>query len=213
MSGFEVAGIALAVFPILVDGLVRFVDGVQTIKHWRRYRVRLQDYADRLTSQKVYYEDTLEELLEGLVQSEDELTDLLAQPRGIIWKKPEYEAKLRQRLGRSHETYLRTSDKMVNALYAMCEGTYISGLLPVILAQIGATTHVSGAGEPFAPPNLSCRLGEISTLCLIFQVLIPTRATLFMSILESREAPLLLKVDMIPWQNAWLGQLKALSAF
>lgn len=84
MSGFEVAGIALAVFPILVDGLVRFVDGVQTIKHWRRYRVRLQDYADRLRSQKVYYEDTLEELLEGLVQSEDELTDLLAQPRGTI---------------------------------------------------------------------------------------------------------------------------------
>lgn len=121
MSGIEVAGIALAVFPILVDGLVHFVDGVQTIKHWRRYRIRLQDYADRLRSQKVYYEDTLEGLLEGLVQSEDELADLLAQPRGISWKKPEYETKLRQRLGRSRETYLRTSDKMVNALEAMCE--------------------------------------------------------------------------------------------
>lgn len=121
MTGFEVAGIALAVFPILVDGLVRFVDGVQTIKHWRRYRIRLQEYAEIMETQGVYYQDTLEELLTGIVQSEDEITDLMAQPRGAIWKKPEYEEKLRQRLGRSHEVYLRTSDKMVNALYAMCE--------------------------------------------------------------------------------------------
>ena len=128
MSGIEVAGIALAVFPILVDGLVHFVDGVQTIKHWRQYRIRLQDYADRLRTQKVYYEDTLEELLDGLVQSEDELKDLLAQPRGTIWKKPEYEAKLRQRLGRCYETYVQSSDKMVKALYAMCEGLGVDSL-------------------------------------------------------------------------------------
>lgn len=119
MTGFEVAGIALAVFPILVDGLVRFVDGVQTIKHWRRYRVRLQEYADIMGTQGVYYQDTLEELLTGIF--EDEITDLMAQPRGAIWKKPEYEEKLRQRLGRSYEAYLQTSDNLVNALCTMCE--------------------------------------------------------------------------------------------
>ncbi len=121
MSGFEVAGIALAVFPILVDGLVRFLDGVETIKHWRRYRVRLQEYADIMETQGVYYQDTMEELLEGIVRSEDEITDLMAHPRAAIWKEPEYEEKLRQRLGRSHAIYLRTADKMVNALCAMCE--------------------------------------------------------------------------------------------
>lgn len=121
MSGFEVAGIALAVFPILVDGLVRFVDGVQTIKDWRRYRIKIQDFADIMETHWVYYQDTLEELLEGIVRSEDEISDLMAQPRGAIWKNPEYEGKLRQRLGRSHAVYLRTSDKMVNALCEMCE--------------------------------------------------------------------------------------------
>ena len=121
MSGFEVAGITLAVFPILVDGMVRFVDGVQTIKYWRRYRVRLQEYADIIGTQGVYYQDTLEELLTGIVQSEDEIKDLMTEPRGAIWKKPEYEDKLRQRLGRSHAVYISMSDKMVNALYTMCE--------------------------------------------------------------------------------------------
>ena len=121
MSGFEVAGITLAVFPILVDGMVRFVDGVQTIKYWRRYRIRLQEYADIIGTQGVYYQDTLEELLTGIVQSEDEIKDLMTEPRGAIWKKPEYEDKLRQRLGRSHAVYMSMSDKMVNALYSMCE--------------------------------------------------------------------------------------------
>ncbi len=115
------AGIALAVFPIIVDGMVHYVDGVQTIKQWRRYRVRLQDYADFMRSQGVYYQDTLEELLTGIVQSEDEINDLIAQPRGSVWKRPEYEEKLRQRLGRSHEVYLLKSEKMVDALLSMCE--------------------------------------------------------------------------------------------
>lgn len=121
MSGFEVAGIALAVFPILVDGLVRFVDGVQTIKHWRRYRARHQECADIMGTQGVYYQDTLEQLLTDIVQSEDEITELMAQPKGAIWKRPEYEEKLRQRLGRSYEVYLHTSNKMVKALCTMCE--------------------------------------------------------------------------------------------
>lgn len=121
MSGFEVAGIALAVFPILVDGMTRFIDGVQTIKYWRRYRVRLQDYADIMETQMVYYQDTLEELLTGIVQSEDEIKDLMEVPRGVIWKRAEYEERLRQRLGRSHVAYLKMADKMVNALSSMCE--------------------------------------------------------------------------------------------
>ena len=121
MSGFEVAGVALAVFPILVDGLVRYVDGVQTIKVWRRYRAKLQDYADIMNTHWVYYQDTLEELLEGIVRSEDDISDLIAQPRGAIWKNPEYKEKLRERLGRSHAVYLRTSEKLVDGLREMCE--------------------------------------------------------------------------------------------
>lgn len=121
MSGIEVGGIALAVFPILVDALVHFVDGVQTIKDWRRYRVRLDNYANLMETHKVFYLDTLEELLTDIVQFEDEITDLMANPRGAIWKKPEYEEKLRQRLGRSYNAYIQTLDKMRNALSEMCD--------------------------------------------------------------------------------------------
>ena len=133
------AGIALALFPILVDGMVRFVDGVQTIKYWRRYRVRLQDYADTMESQRVYYLDTLEELLTGIVQTEDEMKELMEVPGGAIWKKPEYEEKLKQRLGRSHGAYLKIADKMLNALFSMCEklGIDSSGKVGTKICSLG----------------------------------------------------------------------------
>ena len=115
------AGIALAVFPILVDGIKRFVDGVQTIKRWRRYRVILQDYADILETQKTFYLDTLDGLLTDIVQPQDNIDDLIGIPRGAIWKRAEYGEKLGQRLGRSHAVYLKTADKMVHALSSMCE--------------------------------------------------------------------------------------------
>ena len=121
MSGIEVAGIALTVFPVLVNGMTCFVDSVQTIRYWRRYRVRLQDHADILETQRVYYQDTLEELLTGIVQSEGEIRDLMELPRGAIWKRAEYEEKLRQRLGHSHAVYLRMADRLVDALNSMCE--------------------------------------------------------------------------------------------
>ena len=130
MSGFEVAGIALAVFPILVEG-------VQTIEHWRRYRVKLQDYTDIIGTQGVYYQDTLEELLSGIVQSEDEVTDFIAQPRGAIWSIPQYEEKLRQRLGRSYEVYMRLLENMVKALFSMCEKLGIDSS-----GKVGTLFHV-----------------------------------------------------------------------
>ena len=144
MSGIEAAGIALAVFPILVDGMTRFVDGVQTIRYWRRYRVRLQDYVDIMDTQRVYYQDTLEELLTGIVQSEDEIRDLMELPRGAIWKKAEYEEKLRQRLGHSHAVYLKMADRLVNALNSMCEKLGIDPLGKVSTNSCFVRQHARG---------------------------------------------------------------------
>jgi len=67
VTGVEIAGLALATFPIAVDGLRRMVEGVETIKYWRRYRVKLEEYACDLEAGRVYYLDTLEELLMGIV--------------------------------------------------------------------------------------------------------------------------------------------------
>lgn len=80
MSGIEVAGIALAIFPIVVNGVSSFAKGARTIKYWRRCSAQLEDYASKLKGQKVYYLDTLEGLLTDIVASENDLEQLLSDP-------------------------------------------------------------------------------------------------------------------------------------
>jgi len=121
LTGVEIAGLALATFPIAVDGLRRMVEGVETIRYWRRYRVKLEDYACDLEAARVYYLDTLEELLMGIVESDAELAVLINEPGGIAWRKPEYEGSLRRRLDRSYDTYLHILNRMRNALIEMRE--------------------------------------------------------------------------------------------
>lgn len=120
MSGIEIAGIALAVFPILVNGLNHVVAGIDTIKRWKRYKTKLRDYADILESAEVYFLDTLDELLSGIVHSDDELQLMLSDPGGALWKQSNHERRLRERLDRSYTSYLKTIQRLVEALQNMC---------------------------------------------------------------------------------------------
>ncbi|KAG6986644.1 hypothetical protein G7Y79_00075g099160 [Physcia stellaris] len=120
MSGIEVAGIALAVFPIIIKGISHFTEGIETIKRWRQYRIRLQSYANVVETQYVYYLDTIEGLLIDIVDSEDDMARLMSHPRGVDWQSSVYAERLRQRLDRSYEVYVRTIKTMVQNLSAMC---------------------------------------------------------------------------------------------
>lgn len=62
------------------------------------------------------------ELLTGIVQFEDELSDPMAQPLlAAISNNLENEAKLRRRLDHSHAVYLTLSDKAMDGLSSMCK--------------------------------------------------------------------------------------------
>lgn len=115
MSGFEVAGITLAVFPIVVNGLTQFTEGIQTIKHWRRYRIQLAQYAQILGNHHVFYRETLTQLLIDIVPSDEDLA-LMEDPEAAIWKKREYDRRLHERLDGSYDSYLENMQTMVKAL-------------------------------------------------------------------------------------------------
>ena len=62
------------------------------------------------------------ELLTGIVQFEDGLSDPMAQPLlAAISNNLENEAKLRRRLDHSHAVYLTLSDEAMNGLSSMCK--------------------------------------------------------------------------------------------
>lgn len=116
MSGFEVAGLVLAVFPVVVKGLQQFTDGVQTIKAWKYYRRELAKYSRTLETQRIDYLNTVEQLFEGIIQSNDELEELMENPAGAF---SQYEESLRHRLDRSYTNYLDVMRDMLEALGKM----------------------------------------------------------------------------------------------
>ncbi|KAL8977626.1 MAG: hypothetical protein Q9205_006610, partial [Flavoplaca limonia] len=108
MSGVEVAGLTLTLFPIVVKGLGRMMEGIETIKHWKKYKRELDKYASRLGNAHICFSSTLTLLLDDIVPSDAELQVMIAEPLGPLWKKPMYEESLRSRLDQSYNLYLKT---------------------------------------------------------------------------------------------------------
>ncbi|KAF8247101.1 hypothetical protein K440DRAFT_644130 [Wilcoxina mikolae CBS 423.85] len=109
-TGFEVAGLALAIFPILVQGLGFYVDGAQKIKDLRDHKHILNRLVVDLTVERVCFEEQVCALLEGVVSAET-LAELMS---GVGWEKPEFQHQLSKSLG---EETAMTFKKLVGALF------------------------------------------------------------------------------------------------
>lgn len=152
MSGFEVVGVALAVFPIVVKGISQFAEGAHTIKYWRRYRIQLEDYAALIESNWTTYLNTLEELLGDIITSNDEYNLLLSDPQGPAWREPKLDMQLRQRLDRSYDVYIKMVKRMRDGLDKLRERLGISAS--------GEVSLFSGA----ACPCVFCHRMEMTLL-------------------------------------------------
>lgn len=100
VTGVEAAGLVLGSFPILVEGLKMFHNGVDTIKMMRRskFEVVLRRFLRDIEIQSWTYHNTCQTLLGGLL-TPAELDGLLKDPKGLKWKTPELETALSLRLG------------------------------------------------------------------------------------------------------------------
>lgn len=121
MSGIEAAGLALAVFPILIGGLGQMAEGIETIKRWKRYKLKLKEYASKLETARAYFSDTLKGLLIDLVPSDEDYELLVLEPLGSKWTDPVYEARLRDRLEQSYKSYMLIIQTLLNRVQTMCE--------------------------------------------------------------------------------------------
>lgn len=119
MSGIEAAGLVLAVFPIVVNGLQHFTESVETTKTWRRYQKELAKYSRILETQNIVYLNTIEILFDDIIQSNDELDAMMKDPGAAFSHKPQYEEKLRIRLDRSYGNYNKIMVDMLDALTAV----------------------------------------------------------------------------------------------
>lgn len=149
MSGAEAAGLILAVLPLVMHAMDSYVQGVQTLKRFRtrRYREELEDYKLRIDTQRTEFLNTLELLFDGVVDREDEVRDLITNPKGQLWAESTIEAKLRKRLAHSYEVYIQTMWKLYSLLQQINEtlgagAESVEKVFPISIHEVSSIVRV-----------------------------------------------------------------------
>lgn len=99
VTGIETAGLVLGAFPLVIEGLKMYVQGVSTMRDMKRYEFILGQFKRDIEMESTHFEDTCYQLLQHMVLPEDTTLDnLIANPGGKVWKAGELQHALLRRL-------------------------------------------------------------------------------------------------------------------
>lgn len=116
MSGIEAAGLALAVIPLVIKQVDSYALGIEKIKVLRRYKREFKGYSVGLETQHQFLLNTLEHALEGVVDDEYEISKLINNPRGDGWADLALQHRLRSKLGRNHDVFVKNMTALAEML-------------------------------------------------------------------------------------------------
>ena len=127
VTGVETAGLVLAAFPLIVDGLSHYVDGARTIRRFFKFQETLDVYFIKLTTQESLFRRSLEVLFvrAGMVESE-ELDLMIHDPKCDLWKDSRRDTCLRSFLGSTYRAYLETVKSLSKTCAVMQERLMLS---------------------------------------------------------------------------------------
>ncbi|KAK7727101.1 hypothetical protein SLS57_003135 [Botryosphaeria dothidea] len=108
MSGVETAGIVLGAMPLIIEAVKAYANGVSTVERYLKYEVPLTNLYTVLQAEYVIYQNTCEELLNGIVTRNDERAALLECPGGPGWKELDLERRMEQLLSKAYASYINT---------------------------------------------------------------------------------------------------------
>jgi hypothetical protein len=118
LTGVELAGVVLAVFPLVITGLELYEEGFQCIMEWIRFRVEFSKFMNGVCRQKIFFRQNIEALLSPIVASEYEMSQLLDNPGSEAWRNAELNERLRGRLPgvMEYECYMATVSSILGVL-------------------------------------------------------------------------------------------------
>ncbi|KAI0419139.1 hypothetical protein F5X98DRAFT_335315 [Xylaria grammica] len=111
MSGFEVAGILLGAFPLIISGLERWRDVAQVGNFYWRIRKEYSKCRSDVQFYEIWYKRNLKELLLPIMDVDD-VNNLVKDPGGKEWCSKILEARLEQRLQESYGLYMQIIREM-----------------------------------------------------------------------------------------------------
>jgi len=106
MSGIELAGLIIGVFPLLIHALERYGEGAELLSDWWRIQRAYKKCKHDLEYHQILFEENVERFLLPLVVDDDELKTLMNDPAGELWEEKELEDRLKERLPKSYQLFL-----------------------------------------------------------------------------------------------------------
>ncbi|KAK7417459.1 hypothetical protein QQX98_004579 [Neonectria punicea] len=126
MSGFEIAGLALGAFPLLLGSAKKARGFFEGTKMWWRFETEFDDFVSAVEREYIAFSQIIEILLAPLDISDADQERLLNDPDTTLWHQPDIQAELRRRIqSRYHEWFMTQLNDIINAV------TELHGLLPI----------------------------------------------------------------------------------
>ncbi|RPB16179.1 hypothetical protein P167DRAFT_570890 [Morchella conica CCBAS932] len=120
VTGIETAGLALAIFPLVIEGLKSYSNGARTIKDMWRSQVTLKSLIRELRMEKCKFENTLTSLLEGVASDQPNLLFLMNDPECKFWCTKDFQETLKSRLRPDMvEVYIEAMEELYSALESL----------------------------------------------------------------------------------------------
>lgn len=134
MSGLEVAGLILGIFPVLVEGAKIAVAHASQFKKLKVWRFQLESLRGELSTQKTLFTNLVTLLLQDIIDAVA-VSELLRDAHSSSWKEEDNEKRLRDRLGNSYETVCRLLEDLSNELDSLQQKPLFSGDLAQVLGR------------------------------------------------------------------------------
>jgi len=93
MPVIEITGLVLGAFPLAIEALKAYGNGIKTIKNIVRYRQVLGLFELEISVELFFFQETLEGLLEEDLPPDD-IQQLMSEPGGELWKSAGVQASL-----------------------------------------------------------------------------------------------------------------------
>ena len=117
----EVAGVALALFPLVIKGLSNFVEAVSTVKRFKHYHRELKRDARMIENEWTGFQLSMENLVSCVGHSYADSQMLLRSPGGAAWREPRFQKKLQIYLENSYNQFVQTIEELIEDLRLLCE--------------------------------------------------------------------------------------------
>jgi hypothetical protein len=112
MSGFEIAGVVLGAFPLIISGIENWHNVAKVGKLLIKTRIEYTNCLGDVKYYQIWYKRTLEELLRPIVNDEDEVGRLVGDPGGKDWSSQALQGRLEGRLQESYYLYMDIINRM-----------------------------------------------------------------------------------------------------